>query len=151
MKVEKVKAEITNVNPRGENSENGKILASDISVRFAVPRAVIDTLFPCKSFTNQFYAGDDTILECVCPITYIEKIKDLRIDLHIGLKPMKFEKSSIAAKMKLTPLAGQYIEVKCKLQVHPSPDQSGKIDASVDEWIDIEVAPMTEDMLAAVA
>ena len=152
MKVEKTKAQITNVNPRGENSDNGKILASDISVRFAVPRDVIDELFPGKDFTDQFYAGDDTILEVVCPIVYGERIEDLRIKLHIGSKPMVFEAARIAEKMKLTPQAGQYIQVECKLQVHPTVIQSGKIDAAVaQEWIDLEISPMTDSILAAVA
>ena len=151
MKVEKTKAEITNVNSRKENGEDGSRLASDISVRFAVPRAVIDELFPGDSFTDQFYAGDDTILEVVCPIIFGERVKDLRVKLHIGSKPMVFEASRIAEKMKLTPQPGQYIQVECKLQVYPTTNESGKLDAAAQEWIDIEISPMTDSILAAVA
>ncbi len=151
MKVEKVQAEITNVNPRKENGEDGSRLASDISVRFAVPRAVVDALVPGDGFTNQFYKDDDTRLECVCPQVFNEKIKDLRITLHIGSKPMVFEAAKIASGMKLTPQVGQYIQVECKFQVYPTSNQSGKLDEAVKEYIDIEVSPMTEDMLKAVA
>ena len=151
MKIEKVQAEITNVNPRKENGEDGGVLASDISVRFAVPRSAVDDMLPGDGFTDQFYKDDDTRLECVYPIVFGEKIKDLRITLHIGSKPMVFEASKIAAGMKLTPQVGQYIQVECKFQVYPTSNQSGKLDEAVKEYIDIEVAPMTGDILAAVA
>ena len=151
MKVQKVKAEISNVNPRKEQGEDGGVLASDVSVRFAVPRAVIDELMPDDNYTDQFYQGDDVRLECVCPITFSKKVKDLRITLYIGSKPMVFEGAKIAAGMKLTPQVAQYIQVDCKFQVYPTRNQSGRLDEAVKDWIDVEVAPMTDDFLKAVA
>ncbi len=147
MKVEKTKAEITNVNPRKEKGDDGDVLASDVSVRFSVPREVIDALFPTKGFTDQFYSGEDTRLEVVYPINYAEKIKDLRITLHTWLSPMVFEGAKIGRGMKLTPQAGQYVQVEAKLQVYPTRDQSGKLDEAVKDWVELEISPMTEDLL----
>ncbi|MCH8135687.1 MAG: hypothetical protein IIB77_06895 [Proteobacteria bacterium] len=115
MNVEKTSAHVTNVNPRKEPGEDGQVLASDMSVTFSVPRKVIDALIPGKSFTSQFYSGEDTRLECVCPIVFGERVEGLRITLHIGLKPLVFEGARIAAGMKLTPKEGQHIpaHVKC--------------------------------------
>ena len=147
MNVEKTKAENTNVNPRKEKGDDGDVLASDVSVRFSVPRATIDALFPIEGFTNQFYNDEDTRLEVVYPINYAEKIKDLRVTLHTGLKPLVFEGAKIGKGMKITPQAGQFCQVEAKLQVYPTRDQSGKLDEAVKEWVDLEIAPMTEDML----
>ncbi len=147
MKVEKTKCEMVNVNPRKEKGDDGDVLASDVSVRFSVPRATIDALFPTKGFTDQFYSGEDTRLEVVYPINYAEKIKDLRITLHTGLDAMVFEGAKIGRGMKLTPQAGQYVQVEAKLQVYPTRDQSGKLDEAVKDWVELEVSPMTEDML----
>ncbi len=151
MNIEKTKAEITNVNPRKEKGDDGDRLASDISVRFSVPREIVDALFPVKEFTNQFYNDDDTRLEVVYPINYAEKIKDLRITLHTGLNPLVFEGAKIGRGMKITPQVGQHCQIEAKLQVYPTRDQSGKLDEAVKEWVELEIAPMTEDMLKAVA
>ena len=146
MKIEKTKAEISNVNPRKEAGPDGTVLASDVSVRFSVPRAVVDKLFPVDGFTDQFYADDDTRLDVIYPIRYTKKVEDLRITLHIGLNPLVFEGAKIGRNMKLTPQAGQYVQVQCKLQLHPTREQSGKLDEAVQEWIDLEIEPMNLDI-----
>lgn len=147
MKVKKTTAEVTNVNPRKEKSDDGDVLASDISVKFAVPRAVIDTLFPVERFTDQFYANDDTVMEVVYPIVYQKKIEDLRVTLHPGGKELVFEGVKIAKKMALTPQVGQYVQVECKLQVYPSRAESGRLDEMAKEYIELEIEPLTEDIL----
>ncbi len=152
MNVTKTQALITDVKPKKENGEDGLVLVSFVKAKFSVPREVIDALMPGDGFTDQFYKDDDTRLECVCPIIFYEKVEDIRVTMHIGTKPMVFEAAKIASNMKLTPQPGQYIQVECKLQVHPTVIQSGKIDAAVaQEWIDIEISPMTDSILAAVA
>lgn len=146
MLVEKTKAEIKNVNPRKEPGEDGKVLASDISVEFSVPRAIIDKLFPVKSFTEQFYSGDDTRLEMVFPINYGERVEGLKATLKIGNKNHTFSPARFAADMKLTPLVGQHVQVNAKLQVYPTRMQSGLLDDSANDFVDLSIEPLNRDI-----
>jgi hypothetical protein len=149
MKVKKCQCEISNVNPRKEKSDDGDILASDVSVEFAVQRQIVDELFPVAGFTDQFFNGEDTRLEVVYPIVYSHKVEDLKVTLYIGRTPMVFEGAKIARNMKLTPQVGGYVKVEAKLQVYPTEAQSGKLDKAVKEMIDLEIAPMTADLMDA--
>jgi len=147
MKVAKTTVAIENGNPRKEAGEDGQRLAYDISVEFSVPRETIDELVGVPDWSDQFYAGDDTRLEHVYPITYGPRVEDLKIKLYIGLKPMVFDGARIGKGAKLTPLVGQYFQVSCKLQVYPTRDQAGRLDEAVKESAELEIEPMTAALL----
>lgn len=148
MQISKTQAEVTNVNPRKENGEDGNTLASDISLVFAVPRETLEPLFSNPKFLDQFFSDDgDTRMDCVFPIVYGKRIENLRAKVHVGLKPMVFEGAKIAANMKLTPQVGNYVKVEAKLQVYPTRDQSGRLDEAAREFIDIEVETLTRDLM----
>lgn len=150
MKVKGVSAEVTNVNPRKENGEDGLVLATDVSCKFVVPRAVIDALVPGGDYTGQFYSGEETRLECLYPIQYQPKIEGLRVTVDCGVHPMVFEPARIAGGMKLTPQMGQYIQVQCKIQVHPDRTDSGRLDDAVKEFVTLTIEPINDDWVAQV-
>jgi len=149
MKLKKTRAYVTNTNPRKEGSGDEMALASDISLQMVVDRKVLDDLVGSRSsFSEQFFNKDKTdcrLLE-VTPIRYEREIEDIAAHLHIGnAKPMKFEPARIKPGSTWDPQPGGYMEVSLKLQVHPTATQSGKLDESVKEWIEVEIMPMTED------
>lgn len=148
MKVSRTKAEVTNANSRPEGSGEGINYATDLSIRFSVHRSTIDEVVRADvPFTDQYYAGDDPVLPQLCPIKWHEKVKDLRATLYVDDKELKFEPCQIQAGMEWTPQGGEYVEVVCKLQVHPStPTESGKLDFLAKRWIEVEIEPLNTDM-----
>ena len=148
MKIESVRAEIKNVNPRKEKGEDGDRLASDVSMEFTVPKGVINDLFK-GSFMDQFFTENgDVILESVCPVTYQKKVEDLKLDVALdgGIEMLEFSPVKIAKGMKLEPTMGGYVVVDCKFQIYPSDQESGRLDAAVKDYVDIAVAPLNMDI-----
>ncbi len=148
MRVEKTKALVKNSNPRKEGQGDEMTLATDVSVEFIVNKDTVDELI-ATNFSKQFFSrdGNDPRLEHVTPVIYAERIEDLSMTLTIGAHDHKFEPASIGTKAKFTPVAGGYWECACKLQVHPTQAVAGKLDNAVKEWVELEVHPLTDDML----
>ena len=125
-------------------------MVSHVKLVFSTPRDSIDALFSDEGFTDQFYNGEDTRLEVVYPIRYGRRVEDLRVAIDFGLgNILKFEGARIATGMKLTPLVGQFIEVKCKIKVLATREQSGALDDAINEWVDLSISPMNEDLVEA--
>ena len=150
MKIESVRAEITNVNPRKEKSDDGEVLASDISMEFTVPRDIINPLFPAKGFMDQFFSEEQeaTIIDVVYPINYNTKVEDLKLTIVMddGMATLEFAPAKIAKGMKLTPTFGGYVVVDCKFQVYPLDSESGMLDAHVKNAVDIALEPLNFDI-----
>lgn len=149
MQVTKTRCEITSGKPDKENVDDGGVLTYEFGAEFAVPRQAIDEILPVKGFTDQFYNGEDTRLECLYPLNFNKKLEELRVTVHVGSKPMVFDGSTIRPNVKLTPLVGQYVQVVCKIKVYPTREQAGRLDQAVKEFIDLEVAEMTADFAKA--
>lgn len=148
MQIERTKAEVGNVNSRPEGSGEGMTYASDISLRLSAPRAVIDKMVPTEvAFLDQFYAGDDPVLEVLYPIKWNKKIKDLRATIYYDDdQELVFEACRIQTGMEITPQAGEYVEIVFKLQVHPQDEtESGRLDFLAKRWVDVEIEPLNLD------
>ena len=149
MKIESVRAEIKNVNPRKEKGEDGDVLARDVSGEFTVSKGVVNALFPDRKFMDQFFTENgDVILEAVHPITYQQKVENLNLAIALdgGIETLEFAPAKIAKGMKLEPTMGGYVIVDCKFQIYPTDQESGRLDAAVKDYVDIACEPLNMDI-----
>lgn len=136
---------VSNVNPRKEGKGEGMRLASDIKVRFQAPRIIMDMLVPDqKKWSDQFFSEDGGIrLTQLFPLRVYKKIEQMRVLIYLGTnKPMEFAPATISGGdggIQITPTDGGYCDVVCTLQVHPTVQESGKLDALAKEMVDIEI------------
>lgn len=147
MEVRRTRALVKNTNPRKEGQGDEMELASDVSLNFIVESEVLDTMVGAQ-FTQQFFSDSQANIELeeLCPIRYERKMENLRAKVHIGKKTHNFEPATIQAGASFMPVAGGYLDVNCKLQVHPTKTQSGELDSAVKEWVEVEIEPLTGDL-----
>ena len=148
MKIESVRAEIKNINPRKEKGEDGDVLASDISMEFTISKGAINGLFPTPFLDQFFTEHGDVILDVVHPITYNQKVENLSLAIALdgGIETLEFVPARIAKGMKLEPTMGGYVTIDCKFQIYPTEHESGRLDAAVKEYVDIAVMPLNGDI-----
>ena len=140
---------ITNTNPRKEGSGEGMRLASDVGIQCEVPRILIDKLVPDQKarFSDQFYdEAGDIRRAYLFPIAYHEKIEDLKAVFTIGRKKLEFD-ACVLASIRMTPIAGGYVQLKANVQVHPAgPLESGMLDEAAKCVVELDLATMTVDV-----
>lgn len=147
LKIDRVTAHVTNVNSRPEKHGDSSVFATDLTMALAVPKDVFAKLLPTdKPFFDQFYAGDDAILQAVCPIVYHRTIKNVAATIGFDEDELRFEACKIKKDMALKPLSGGSIEVKMTLQVYPGSEEiSGTLDFLSQRWVDLQVStPQTD-------
>ena len=153
MQTEKLKAEVKAAVAKKETGTNDDMpkTVSHVQLAFAVPRRVIDALFPIDDWTHQFYRdggkSEDTCLDELFPVKYHQSIDNLRVSIDFGSKEIAFEDAKIMSGMKLTPEPGHFVTVLCKVKLYTANrEQSGEIDRAVKESVHVQIEPMNYDI-----
>ncbi len=140
-----VEAQLVNLNTRAEKLGPKEYQpAADIKIKMQVPgdtlnsfsKTLMDQLFKCDLASPIPRESD-----LVYPVRYNGEMTEVEVVIKTGLdKEMKFQDSKVNT-FDLTPLKGGYVEMCCRVQFHPTPEQAGMLYAQQMKTLEISMTP----------